>query len=68
MKCSLTSLCLSSVSRIIYLSFQNSKSVVGDRGADQSSQTDGTENALCDTTLKGRWMVPVNGAFRSEGR
>lgn len=73
MKGCFTSLCLSlSDSHIIYLSFQKSKSVVCDRGANQDLpdgwQREGTFLVGGLTILKGRWKIPVKGAFRSEGR
>lgn len=72
MKRSFTSPRLSlSASRIIYLSFQDSKSVVFDRRANQAFQTDGKQEAysLWEMTQhsNGRRKNPVKSGFKSEG-
>lgn len=60
----------SSVSSIIYLSFQNSKSVVCDRGANQSSQMDGREKQYSTQHSKaeGRVLQKVPLEVREDER
>lgn len=69
MKHSFTSLRLPiSASPIIYLSFQDSKSVVFDRRANQAFQTDDKQEAysLWEMTQHSR-KNPAKSAFKSEG-
>lgn len=72
MKRSFASLRLSlAASRIIYLSFQDLKSVVFDRRANQAVRMDGKQEAysLWETTQHsdGRRKNPAKSAFKSEG-